>query len=201
MYAKCGDLQSSECIFDGLLNKNTISWNAIIAANAHHGLEEEVLKCIVKMKNAGIDLDQFSFSEGLAAAAKLAVLEEGQQLHCLAVKHGLDLDPFVTNAAMDMYGKCAEMDDMLRILPQPLNRSRLSWNILISAFARHGYFQKARDTFNEMLEMGLKPDHVTFVSLLSACSHGGLVDEGLTYYAAMSKEFNVPPGIKHCVYN
>ncbi|PPS16236.1 hypothetical protein GOBAR_AA04344 [Gossypium barbadense] len=181
MYAKCGDLQSSECIFDGLLNKNTISWNAIIAANAHH------------------DLDQFSFSEGLAAAAKLAVLEEGPQLHCLAVKHGLDLDPFVTNAAMDMYGKCAEMDDMLRILPQPLNRSRLSWNILISAFARHGYFQKARETFNEMLEMGLKPDHVTFVSLLSACSHGGLVDEGLAYYAAMSKEFNVPPGIKHCV--
>ncbi|KAH1129716.1 hypothetical protein J1N35_001094, partial [Gossypium stocksii] len=198
MYAKCGDLQSSECIFDGLLNKNTILWNAIIAANSHHGLEEEVLKCIVKMKNAGIDLDQFSFSEGLAAAAKLAALEEGQQLHCLAVKHGLDLDPFVTNAAMDMYGKCAKMDDMLRILPQPLNRSRLSWNILISAFARHGYFQKARETFNEMLEIGLKPDHVTFVSLLSACSHGGLVDEGLTYYAAMSKEFNVPPGIKHC---
>ncbi|XVE98956.1 hypothetical protein REPUB_Repub03eG0154100 [Reevesia pubescens] len=199
MYAKCGDLQSSNYIFDGLPHKNSISWNAIIAANAHHGLEEEVLKLIVKMRSAGIDLDQFSFSEGLAATAKLAVLEEGQQLHCLAVKLGFDSDPFVTNAAMDMYGKCGEMDDVLRILPQPLNRSRLSWNILISAFARHGYFQKARESFNEMLEMGLKPDHVTFVSLLSACNHGGLVDEGLTYYAAMSKEFNVPPGKEHCV--
>ncbi|KAE8677239.1 Tetratricopeptide repeat (TPR)-like superfamily protein isoform 2 [Hibiscus syriacus] len=182
-----------------LLDKNTISWNAIIAANAHHGLEEEVLKCIAKMRNAGVDLDQFSFSEGLAAAAKLAVLEEGQQLHCLAVKHGFDLDPFVMNAAMDMYGKCGEMEDVLRILPQLLNRSRLSWNILISAFARHGNFQEARETFSEMLEMGVKPDHVTFVSLLSACSHGGLVDEGLTYYAAMSKEFNVQPTIEHCV--
>ncbi|KAL4323984.1 hypothetical protein GQ457_11G011760 [Hibiscus cannabinus] len=199
MYAKCGDLESSECIFGGLLDKNTISWNAIIAANAHHSLEEEVLKCIVKMRSAGIDLDQFSFSESLAATAKLAVLEEGQQLHCLAVKHGFDLDPFVMNAAMDMYGKCGEMDDVLRILPQPLNRSRLSWNILISAFARHGYFQKAKETFYEMLKTGVKPDHVTFVSLLSACSHGGLVDDGLTYYAAMSKEFNVQPAIEHCV--
>ncbi|EOY14016.1 Tetratricopeptide repeat-like superfamily protein isoform 1 [Theobroma cacao] len=199
MYARCGDLQSSNYIFDGLPHKNSISWNAIIASNACHGLGEEVLKHIVKMRTAGIDLDQFSFSEGLAATAKLAVLEEGQQLHCVAVKLGFDSDPFVTNAAMDMYGKCGEMDDVLRMLPQPVSRSRLSWNILISAFARHGYFQKARETFHEMLEMGMKPDHVTFVSLLSACSHGGLVDEGIRYYAAMSKEFNVPPAIEHCV--
>ncbi|OMO63699.1 hypothetical protein COLO4_32236 [Corchorus olitorius] len=199
MYAKCGDLQSSYYIFDGLTHKNSISWNAIIAANAHHGLGEEVLKLIVKMRSSGIDLDQFSFSEGLAATAKLAILEEGQQLHCLAVKLGFDSDPFVTNAAMDMYGKCAEMDDVLSILPQAASRSRLSWNILISAFSRHGYFQKAIETFHEMLEMGLKPDHVTFVSLLSACNHGGLVDEGLTYYASMSKDFNVQPGIEHCV--
>ncbi|XWS27553.1 hypothetical protein CRYUN_Cryun26dG0125900 [Craigia yunnanensis] len=199
MYAKCGDLQSSNYIFDGLPHKNSVSWNAIIAANAHHGLEEEVLKLIVKMRSAGIDLDQFSFSEGLAATAKLAALEEGQQLHCFAVKLGFDSDPFVTNAAMDMYGKCGEMDDVLRILPRPFNRSRLSWNILISAFARHGYFQEAKETFNEMLEMGLKPDHVTFVSLLSACNHGGLVDEGLTYYTKMSKEFNVQPQKEHCV--
>ncbi|XVF82088.1 hypothetical protein PTKIN_Ptkin16aG0015900 [Pterospermum kingtungense] len=199
MYAKCGDLQSSNYIFDGLADKNSVSWNAIIAANAHHGLEEEVLKLIVKMRSAGIDVDQFSLSEGLAATAKLAVLEEGQQLHCLAVKLGFDSDAFVTNAAMDMYGKCGEMDDVLRILPQPFNRSRLSWNILISAFARHGHFQKARETFNEMLEMGQKPDHVTFVSLLSACNHGGLVDEGLTYFDIMSKDFNVMPGKEHCV--
>lgn len=199
MYAKCGDLQSSNYLFDGLPHKNSVSWNAIIAANAHHGLEEEVLKFIVKMRSAGIDVDQFSFSEGLAATAKLAVLEEGQQLHCLAVKLGFGTDPFVINAAMDMYGKCGEMDDVLRLLPQPFNRSRLSWNILISAFARHGHFQKARETFSEMLEMGMKPDHVTFVSLLSACNHGGLVDEGLSYYATMSKDFNVTPGKEHCV--
>ncbi|KAJ4705802.1 Pentatricopeptide repeat [Melia azedarach] len=198
MYAKCGDLNSSNYIFDALANKNSVTWNAMIAANAYHGQGEEVLKLLVKMRCTGVDFDQFSLSEGLAATAKLAILEEGQQLHNLAIKLGFDLDPFITNAAMDMYGKCGELDEVLRIAPRPVDRAQLSWNILISAFARHGYFQKARETFHEMLKH-VKPNHVTFVSLLSACSHGGLVDEGLKYYNAMTKEFGVPAGIEHCV--
>ncbi|WMV10959.1 hypothetical protein MTR67_004344 [Solanum verrucosum] len=98
-----------------------------------------------------------------------------------------------------MYGKCGEMNDVLKIFPEPNLRPRLSWNVLISVFARHGFFQKARDTFHDMVKQGSKPDHVTFVSLLSACSHGGLVDEGLRYFAAMTSEFGVPAGIEHCV--
>ncbi|KAK1586865.1 hypothetical protein Q3G72_006907 [Acer saccharum] len=166
MYAKCGDLNSSNYIFDGLANKNSVSWNAMIAANAHHGCGEEILKLISKMRCTGLELDQFSFSEGLAATAKLALLEEGQQLHGLAIKLGFASDLFVTNAAMDMYGKCGEIDDVLRVSPQPMQRARMSWNILISVFARHG--------------------------------HGGLVEEGLAYYTAMTKEFGVPTGIEHC---
>lgn len=199
MYGKCADLASSKYIFDRLAHKNSISWNACLAGNSNHGHGEEVLKLIVTMRSDGVELDQFSFSEGLAATAKLAMLEEGQQLHGLAVKLGFEADSFVANAAMDMYGKCGEMDDVLRILSPPVNRSRLSWNILISAFARHGYFQEARETFDEMLKMGITPDHVTFVSLLSACNHGGLVDEGLAYYFSMSKDFGILPGIEHCV--
>lgn len=198
MYAKCGDLDSSNYIFEGLAEKNSVTWNAMIAANALHGQGEEVLKLLVKMRHTGVYFDRFSLSEGLAAAAKLAVLEEGHQLHGLATKLGFDLDPFVTNAAMDMYGKCGEIGDVLRIAPQPVDRPRLSWNILISVFARHGYFQKAIETFDEMLKY-VKPDHVTFVSLLSACNHGGLVDKGLQYYNTMTTEFGVPAGIEHCV--
>lgn len=198
MYAKCGDLNSSHSIFNGLDFKNSIAWNAIIAANANHGLEK-ALKLVVMMKQAGVDLDQFSFSVALSVSADLAMLEEGQQLHGLVVKLGFDTDHYVTNAAMDMYGKCGEMEDVLKLLPAPTNRSRLSWNILISSFAKHGCFQKAREAFHEMLNLGTKPDHVTFVSLLSACSHGGLVDDGLAYYYAMTTEFGVPPGIEHCV--
>ncbi|EXB53343.1 hypothetical protein L484_016225 [Morus notabilis] len=199
MYAKCGDLHSSSFMFDGLSTKRSITWNAIIAANAHHGCGEEALKLIMKMRNAGLLLDQFSLSVALSVSADLAILEEGQQLHGLVIKLGFELDHYVTNTAMDMYGKCGEMDDVLRILSPPFIRTRLSWNILISSYARHGCFNKARETFQEMLKWGEKPDHVTFVSLLSACSHGGLVDEGLEYYASMKTKFGVPPAIEHCV--
>lgn len=199
MYAKCGDLNSSNLIFNSLTNKNAVAWNAIIAANANHGQVEEALKLLVELRRAEVDLDQFGLSECLAATATLAILEEGQQLQSLSVKLGLDSDPFVKNATMDMYAKCGEIDDVLRLIPQPLERSRLSWNIMISSFARHGFFEKAKETFNEMVKLGVKPDHVTFVSLLSACSHGGLVEEGLAYYHAMIKEFGIPAGIKHCV--
>jgi pentatricopeptide repeat protein len=199
MYAKCGDLNSSNYIFCHLADKNSVTWNAVITANAHHGHEEEALRLLSQMRRNGVDLDQFSFSLALAVTANLAILDEGQQLHGLAIKLGFESDHYVLNTAMDMYGKCGEMDAVLRILPLPSNRSRLSWNILISAFARHGCFQKARETFHEMLKLGLKPDHVTFVCLLSACSHAGLVDEGLAYYASMTTEFGVPAGIEHCV--
>ncbi|KAL8147067.1 pentatricopeptide repeat-containing protein At2g03880, mitochondrial [Apium graveolens] len=199
MYAKCGDLKSSNNIFYGWGNRTSVTWNAMVAAYAHHGYGEEALKLFVTMQRAKVDLDEFSFSAVLAAAASLAILEEGQQLHVCAIKHGFDISLYVRNATMDMYGKCGEMNDVLKLLPEPYNRSRLSWNILISVFSRHGSFQEARKSFHEMTCLGVKPDHVTFVSLLSACSHGGLVDEGLAYFASMTRDFGVPVAIEHCV--
>ncbi|CAN8321176.1 unnamed protein product [Cochlearia groenlandica] len=199
MYAKCGDLSSSQELFNGLGNKNIITWNAILAANAHHGHGEEVLKLVSKMRGAGLNLDQFSYSEGLSAAAKLAVLEEGQQLHGLALKHGFEQDCFIINAAADMYNKCGEIDEVVKMLPPSNNRPLPSWNILISALGRHGYFKEVCETFHEMLEMRVKPGHVTFVSLLTACSHGGLVDQGLEYYDMIARDFGLEPAIEHCV--
>ncbi|KAK7405180.1 hypothetical protein VNO78_06379 [Psophocarpus tetragonolobus] len=199
MYAQCGDLNTSNYIFNVLANKNSSTWNAILSANAHYGPGEEALKFIIKMKNDGIHLDQFSFSVALAIIGNLTLLDEGQQLHSMIIKQGLESNDYVINATMDMYGKCGEIDDVHRILPQPRSRSQRSWNILISALARHGFFQQAREAFHEMLDLGLRPDHVTFVSLLSACSHGGLVDEGLAYYSSMSTKFSIPTGIEHCV--
>lgn len=199
MYAKCCDLSSSQDLFNGLDNRNIITWNAMLAANAHHGHGEEVLKLVSNIRSFGLSLDQFSFSEGLSAAAKLAVLEEGQQLHGLAVKLGFERDCFIFNAAADMYSKCGEIGEVVKMLPPSVNRSLPSWNILISAFGRHGYFEEVCETFHEMLEMGIKPGHVTFVSLLTACSHGGLVDQGLEYYDMIARDFGLKPAIEHCI--
>ncbi|KMT10482.1 hypothetical protein BVRB_5g116060 [Beta vulgaris subsp. vulgaris] len=199
MYAKCGDLVSSSVLFSKSMNISPVTYNAMISANARHGQGEHALKLFRDMYDLGVGLDQFTFSSAYAAAANLATLEEGKMLHGLTVRIGFDLNLHVQNAAMDMYGKCGELNDVLKILPEPVNRSRLSWNIMISTYARHGLFQQSRDTYHEMLNAGIRPDFVTFVSLLSACSHGGLVDEGLEYYSSMTRDFGILPGIEHCV--
>ncbi|PWA82854.1 tetratricopeptide repeat (TPR)-like superfamily protein [Artemisia annua] len=160
MYSKCKDLNSSTRIFDGLLNKDYVSWNAMVAANAHHGNGEQALKTFSEMIKSGILLDHFGFYAALAAAADLSTLEEGQRSN---------------------------------------TRAHVVWNILISAYARQESFQDAQDVFHEMMNTGLKPNHVTFVSLLSACSHGGLVDEVLEYYSLMTAKYGVPVSIEHCV--
>uniref|UniRef100_A0A162A194 Pentatricopeptide repeat-containing protein n=1 Tax=Daucus carota subsp. sativus TaxID=79200 RepID=A0A162A194_DAUCS len=102
MYAKSGDLKSSNSIFNGWGCRTSVTWNAMVAANAHHGHGEEAFKLFVMMQRAKVDLDEFSFSAVLAATASLAILEEGQQLHGSTIKHGFDSSLYVTNATMDM---------------------------------------------------------------------------------------------------
>uniref|UniRef100_A0A0D9XVA8 DYW domain-containing protein n=1 Tax=Leersia perrieri TaxID=77586 RepID=A0A0D9XVA8_9ORYZ len=199
MYAKCGNLESSTNIFNSITNKSVVSWNAMIAANVQLGNGEEALKLFIDMQHAGNKLDRVCLAECLSSSASLASLEEGMQLHGLGLKCGLDSDTYVVNAAMDMYGKCGKMDDMLNMLPDQAIRPQQCWNTLISGYAKYGYFKEAEETFKQMVAMGRKPDYVTFVALLSACSHAGLVDKGMHYYDSMSFVFGVSPGIKHCV--
>ncbi|CAA6669896.1 unnamed protein product [Spirodela intermedia] len=200
VYSKGGDLRSSSLIFDGLEPPKTlVSWNVMIFARAHHGLGEDALKLFMEVLRGGLAADQFTLSGGLAACSSLALLQEGQQLHGLIVKLGFDSILHVANATIDMYGKCGKMDDALKLLGAADRRCRQTWNILLSSYARHGRFHEARAAFRDMLESGQRPDQVTFVSLLSACSHGGLVEEGLSYFSSMASQFGVPQGIEHCV--
>ncbi|KAI3876201.1 hypothetical protein MKW98_029153, partial [Papaver atlanticum] len=176
MCAKCGDFTSSSCMLNEFASKTAVSWNVLIAANAHQGNDEGALKLFVKMHHSGVEFDHFSFSGGLAGS-NLATLEEGQQIHSLIIKLGFRSDLHVANASMDMYGKCGDMVDVLKIHTEPTTRSMLSWNILISGFSRHGYFKEAIETFNET----------------------GVIDEGLSYFCSMMSEFGVTQGIQHCI--
>ncbi|KAJ4766993.1 Pentatricopeptide repeat-containing protein [Rhynchospora pubera] len=199
MYAKCGDDKSSSFIFENMDIRSTVSWNTIISAKTLLGLGEDALRLFVKMAHSENKLDQFSISEGLAASSDLASLEEGQQIHGLSLKLGFASEVHVLNATMDMYSKCGKMEEMLQLMPGKETRPRQFWNILISSYGRHGHFNKAEESFKEMVLTGTKPDFVTFVAVLSACTHAGLVEKGLHYYNSMISEYGIIPGIKHCV--
>ncbi|KAM0846164.1 hypothetical protein ACQ4PT_055867 [Festuca glaucescens] len=197
-------LVDAEVLFWSMGRRDLISWNTMISSYVQNGNNMDALKTVGpealmdgRMVHAMIL--QLSLQSNLLVCASLASLEEGMQLHGLGVKCGLDIDSHVVNAAMDMYGKCGKMDEMLKMLPDPAVRPQQCWNTLISGYARYGYFKEAEDTFKHMVSMGRKPDYVTFVTLLSACSHAGLVDKCIDYYNSMSSVFGVSPGINHCV--
>ncbi|XP_051128589.1 putative pentatricopeptide repeat-containing protein At3g25970 [Andrographis paniculata] len=202
MYGKCGDLDSSRMIFYSSMSRRTASaetWNAMATATANNGRYDEALKLLREMQTADVGFDKFSLSTALAASANLANLDQGQQLQAFAVKLGFDRYRFVANAAMDMYNKCGDLDGVRKMLPEPKNRCRLSWNVLISALARHGCVDEAKEAFDEMSRHGVGPDHVTFVAILSACSYGGLVEDGIAYFASMTEKYGVAVDVKHCV--
>ncbi|KAF3787079.1 Pentatricopeptide repeat-containing protein [Nymphaea thermarum] len=199
MYARCGGLEVSNILFNESASNDIVSWNAVIAANARHGHGEDALKLFMQMHHAGLKLDRFSFSGGLAGSASLALVEVGQQIHDIIVKLGFESDQHVVAAVVDMYGKCGEIDDAVKAFERTNNRCPLMWNTLISCYARHGYAGKARKAFQEMLQIGVKPDYVTFISLLSACNHVGLVDEGLQYFSLMTEEMGIAPVMEHHV--
>ncbi|GJN05129.1 hypothetical protein PR202_ga22734 [Eleusine coracana subsp. coracana] len=145
---------SSSDVFERIINKSAIAWNAMIAANVQHGHGEEALKLLMDMRHAGNKLDHVCLTECLSSQCKLGITRR---------------------------------------------RPTQCWNTLISGYAKYGYFKEAEDTFKQMVSVGQKPDYVTFVALLSACSHAGLVDKGIKYYDSMASAFGVSPGIKHCV--
>lgn len=119
------------------------------------------------------------------------------KIHGRVIKNCLYLDFFVGTCLIDMYGKCGRLDDARSVFYQVPRKSSVPWNAIISCHGIHGHGETALKLFNEMVHDGVKPDHVTFVSLLAACSHSGLVDEGLWCFNVMQEKYGIKPSLKH----
>ncbi|PIA56020.1 hypothetical protein AQUCO_00700384v1 [Aquilegia coerulea] len=195
LHGMCWITNNAEHVLWTMPVHDVVTWNALIGGHNENGEPQQAIEVFKLMRENASPADYITMS--LAACANLALLDEGRQIHNLFIKIGLESDFHVTNASMDMYGKCGELEDVLQMLPAPEDRSQSSWNILISAFSRQGYCKEASKTFEHMLQVGQKPDHITFISLLSAFNHGGLADEGLACFTRMASEFQVHPSIEH----
>ncbi|KAG0447716.1 hypothetical protein HPP92_028186 [Vanilla planifolia] len=187
MYAKCRELGTAELIFSAKSQKNAVSWTAIISGYVQNGLDEEALKTFCEMRKAGAVPDRATFSSVLSASAELALLVLGRQLHCCVLQLGLSSNVFVGSALLDMYAKCGCLGDTEEAFREIPNPNIVSWNALVAAHAQNGRAREAVGLFDEMVCRGIKPDSVTFLSILSACSHAGFVEEGLEFFDAIEK--------------
>ncbi len=135
--------------------------------------------------------DSFTFVGVLNACASVVALEEGRCVHEQIIQSGLELDVFVGSSLVDMYAKCGSMEDAWSVFNTMPSRNVVTWTAILGGCAIHGHSKEVLKIFEQMCGEGVQPDDITFICLLSACSHVGLVDEGMHYYASMTTNYMI----------
>ncbi|XP_057869583.2 pentatricopeptide repeat-containing protein At3g24000, mitochondrial isoform X2 [Cryptomeria japonica] len=197
MYLGSGRVEHAHKIFGKMEKRDIVTWNALIAGYSQNGYGEETLKLYCQMRHFGIRRDNFSLSSVLRACGILAALEQGKQIHAQIAQTGFEIEGFVGSAIVYMYAKCGIIEDAHKIFSESTRRCTVLWNAMIAGYAQHGQGKEALQLFEQMLEQGMKPNHITFVSVLSACSHVGLIDEGLRYFHSMDSNHGITPRMEH----
>ncbi|XP_042014937.1 pentatricopeptide repeat-containing protein At2g33680-like [Salvia splendens] len=197
MYAKCGFIVDAQRGFDTLDEADLVLWTSMIGGYVQNGDNESAFGLYYRMQRQGIPPNELTLASVLKACSSLSALEQGKQMHAHVVKNGFTLEVPIGSALSTMYAKCGSLNDCHSVFRRMPARDVVSWNAMISGLSHHGRGTEALDLFEEMLLEGVKPDYVTFVNILSACSHMGLVDRGREYFQLMSQKFCIPPRLEH----
>lgn len=184
-HAKNGRLVSARIIFDIILEPNIISWTTMITSCCQHGCDLEALQLFKQMLQQGALPDLVTFATTINATTSLGSLKEGKAMHICSKFSLCEMELLVTNALVNMYGKCGHIGAALDIFDRVATRSLETWNIMIGIYAQHGGVTGAYHLLHRLEQVGLLPDKVTSVSYLSACSRAGLVEEALRYMNTM----------------
>uniref|UniRef100_N1QXY3 DYW domain-containing protein n=1 Tax=Aegilops tauschii TaxID=37682 RepID=N1QXY3_AEGTA len=199
-YAKGGgrDLPAARKVFD-TMEKDVVSWNTMIALYAQNGLSAEALELYCKMLNVGggIRYNAVTFSAVLLACAHAGTIQTGKRVHNQVVRMGLEENTYVGTSVVDMYSKCGRVEMARKAFGKIKEKNVLSWSAMITGYGMHGHGQDALEVFNEMCRSGQNPNYITFISVLAACSHAGLLDMGRYWYKTMKNKFGVEPGVEH----
>ena len=201
MYAKQGNLDCAFQVFNHMPNKDVVSWTSLVIGYAHNDCHEEALKLFCEMRMAGIYPDHVVLAGILSACAELTVLEFGQQVHANIVKSGLQSSLSVDNSHVTMYAKCGCIEDASRVFDSVQIEDVITWTALIIGYAQNGKGKDSVSFYDQMIASGTKPDFITFIGLLFACSHSGLLESGRSYFASMEKVYGIKPGSEHCLYD
>lgn len=197
MYGKCGSLTDAWRTFNNILQRNVASWSAMIGVFATNMHGSEAFQVFLQMQQRGIELDKVSLINVLSVCTSLSALSEGKMIHNCAITQRLEADVMVGTALVSMYGRCGPVKDAQRVFDKIHQRDVVAWTALISAYAQHGHTKEALHLFHWMQTEGVKPNQISFVSILSACSHSGLVDEGCWLFVSMSQVYGLTPAAMH----
>ncbi|KAF5813352.1 putative tetratricopeptide-like helical domain superfamily [Helianthus annuus] len=198
MYSKFNLIEDAEKIFWSIEEKDMISWNTFIAVCCHALDHAKGLSVFSEMiKTHSLTPDDFTYTSALSACSGLASSISGRQIHGNLIRTRLSYDTGVANALVNMYAKCGSIKHAVTTFNQMGFRNLVSWNTLMAGFANHGYGKHAIELFDRMKKLKTKPDSVTFIALLAALNHTGLVEEGKSYFNAMQETYGIAPNVDH----
>lgn len=205
LHALCvhGDLAAAIALFESMVDGNVISWTSLINGYARNGEFHEAIDLFrrwIIQKDVPLIPNEAMLVSVLSACANLdhhRALFRGLEIHGFIVRNEAPLTGFVGTALIDMYSKHGHLDYCTDVFQATREKEVCTWNAMISALARNGRAASALQLFDAMTASGLRPNHVTFVAVLTACAMQKLVDQGLRWFESMSTEFGVVPLMEH----
>jgi pentatricopeptide repeat protein len=197
-YMKAKKVELAEAMFkDMTVNKNLVTWNAMISGYVENSRPEDGLKLFRAMLEEGIRPNSSGLSSALLGCSELSALQLGRQIHQIVSKSTLCNDVTALTSLISMYCKCGELGDAWKLFEVMKKKDVVAWNAMISGYAQHGNADKALCLFREMIDNKIRPDWITFVAVLLACNHAGLVNIGMAYFESMVRDYKVEPQPDH----
>ncbi|KAI3807092.1 hypothetical protein L1987_23014 [Smallanthus sonchifolius] len=198
MYSRCEDLKHAHIVFNLVESKSVITWNSIISGFAHWDNSEEATSLFREMLISKAEPSYVTIASILPVCARVANLQHGKEFHCYITKHDEFKDYLLLfNSLIDMYARSGKILLAKRLFDSLTKRDEVTYTSLIAGYGIQGEGQMAVDLFEEMIWSNIKPDHVTMVAVLSACSHSALVDQGQTLFKRMYSVYDITPRLEH----
>ncbi|XP_061358645.1 pentatricopeptide repeat-containing protein At2g33760 [Gastrolobium bilobum] len=199
LYAKSSALGIARKVFDKMPQRSVVAWNSMISGYEQNGLANEAVVLFHKMRELGVDPDSATFVCVLSACSQLGSLDLGCWVHDFIISNGIRVNVVLSTSLISMFSRCGNVS-RARVVFDSMNEGNvIAWTAMISGYGMNGYGVQAMELFNRMKTCGLAPNTVTFVAVLSACAHAGLIHEGRQAFASMRKEYGLIPGVEHHV--
>ncbi|KAK9132432.1 hypothetical protein Scep_011960 [Stephania cephalantha] len=195
--AKSGQVDESRRLFDKMQSRNTITWNSMISGYVRNGRLKEAFDLFYLMKSQKFLPTEFTMVSLLNACGNLGALEQGEWIYAYIRKSRIEVNSIVLTAIIDMYCKCGSIEKAIRVFNDAPKKVLSTWNSMIIGLAINGRGKDAIECFSRLQSSGLKPDDVSFLGVLTACNHCGMVEEGREYFWLMNKTCKMKTAIKH----
>ncbi|KAF6999895.1 hypothetical protein CFC21_015868 [Triticum aestivum] len=196
-YSRQGFIGEAGTVFELIPKKDLVIWNSVVAAYGVNGETDSALCAFRAMQKVGFKPDHVTVISVLPVCNHHSRLIQGKELHAYVVRHDMSSICSVSNALIDMYCKCCCLEMGKDIFQLMTERDTATYNTLISSLGKHGHEDQAIMLFDQLKRDGIAPDKVTFVALLSCCSHAGLTEQGLHFYDSMLQDYNISPDKEH----